>query len=219
MRSVGLGFAVLTCALLVSAPPSHAQTASDPLGLTAGNFLLRGRLVGIVPDSDGSTITRIGGHIAVDNTVTPEVDLSYFLTNHIAIEGETGITHNSLTAKDTALGDISVGNVWGAPILATVQYHLLPHARWNPYAGVGIAFEPYFDAQPAGGLVQQLSVRSEVGAVFQAGIDYQISDRWYGNLDVKKLLLSSYATVNDGEITASGSVSPLIVGLGIGLRF
>jgi outer membrane protein len=215
----GLPCLVLASALLIRPQPCHAQTAAEPSGgLTAGTLLLRGRVVGIFPENV-SSVTVIGGHINVSNSVTPEIDLSYFLTDHIALEGEAGITRNSLTAEDTAIGTVSVGKVWGAPIVAVVQYHLLPHARWNPYAGVGVSFLPYFDAQPAGGLSQQLSVRSEVGAVFQGGIDLQISDRWYGNLDIKKLIVSSYASVNDGEITATGQISPLIVGLGIGYRF
>ena len=209
----------MACALLALASPAHAQTATETSGLTAGTFLLRGRAVGIFPVHGNSTITVIGGHIDASDSATPEIDVSYFVTDHIAIEGEAGVTHNSLTARDTALGTVNVGKVWGAPVIALLQYHLLPRRRWNPYVGVGVGFLGYFDSQPAGGLVQQLSVRSEVGAVFQGGIDVQIDDRWYGNLDIKKLLVKSYASVDDGAITSSGHLNPLIVGLGIGYRF
>jgi outer membrane protein len=221
MRFVASGLSCLSMvyAMLAWAPAAHAQTAGDPLGLTAGTILLRGRIVGILPDDRDNTISVIGGHVEVSNSVTPEVDLSYFITDHLAIEGEAGVTHNSLVAKNTALGDIDVGKVWGAPIIAILQYHLLPRSRWNPYAGIGIAFLRYFDAQPGGGLVQQLSVQSETGAVFQAGLDFEITDRWYGNFDIKKLLVSSRATVDDGAITTTGNISPIIVGMGIGYRF
>jgi outer membrane protein len=215
----GLACLSMACAMLAAFPPAQAQTAADPFALTAGTILLRGNIVGIFPDNGDSTITRIGGHIAVSDSVTPAFDLSYFVTDHIAIEGITGVTHNSLTAEDTALGRIDVGRVWAAPTLALLQYHLLPQARLNPYAGVGISILSYFDAEAAGGLVRQLSVRSEVGAAFDAGIDWHITDHWYGNVDVKKLLVSSYASVNDGMITSTGHVSPIIVGLGIGYRF
>ncbi len=221
MRFVASGVPGLSvlCAMLALSTAAQAQTAADPFGLTAGTILLRGRVVGILPDNSDTTITEIGGHIDVSDSITPEVDLSYFLTDHIAVEAEAGITHNRLSAEDTALGTVEVGKVWGAPVLAVLQYHLLPRSRWNPYAGVGIAFLSYFDTQPAGGLVQQLSVKSEVGAAFQAGVDVRIDGPWYGNFDVKKLLVSSYARVNDGAISASGHISPIIVGLGIGYRF
>jgi outer membrane protein len=221
MRFVASGLISLSalCAMLASAPASHAQTASDPFGLTAGTVLLRGRIVGIFPDNSNSTISWIGGHVQVSNSVTPEVDISYFFTDHIAAAAAAGITHNSLSAEDTAYGSYTVGKVWGAPVVAVLQYHLLPRSRWNPYAGVGIAFLPYFDAQPAGGRVQQLSVKSQVGAAFQAGIDVQITGRWYGNIDFKQLIVGSYASVDDGAITSTGHINPIIVGLGIGYRF
>jgi outer membrane protein len=221
MRFVAPGLACLSmaCAMMALSPSSHAQAAGDPFQLTAGTVLLRGRIVGIFPDNSDSTITRIGGHITVSNSITPEVDISYFFTDHIAVEAEGGITHNALTASDTALGDIPIGKVWGAPILALLQYHLLPHARWNPYGGIGVAFLSYFNSQAAGGAVQQLSVSSEVGAAFQLGMDWQISGHWYGNIDLKKLLVGSNASVNNGAITESGHVSPIIIGLGIGYRF
>jgi outer membrane protein len=221
MRCIASGMACLSmvCTMLAPATASDAQTAADPFGLQAGTILLRGRVVGILPDDSNSSITRIGGHIRVSDSVTPEVDLTYFFTNHIAVEGETGITHNTLSAEDTVVGTVDVGKVWGAPALVLLQYHFLPRSRWNPYAGVGVSFLPYFSAQPAGGAVQQLSVRSEVGAAFQAGIDMHITGDWFGNLDIKKLLVSSYASVDDGAITSSGQISPIIVGFGIGYRF
>jgi outer membrane protein len=164
-------------------------------------------------------ITRIGGYIQVDDSVSPEFDLSYFITDHIAMEGETGVTRNTLTAEDTELGTVPIGKVWSAPVILVMQYHLLPQARFNPYLGAGLAVLPYFGATAAGGPVRQLSVDSEVGAALQAGFDYRITDHWYGNFDLKKLFVASYASVNDGEITSSGHVNPLIVGLGLGYRF
>jgi outer membrane protein len=221
MRAVlpSLGFIGFALALLAAIPSGHAQTVDNTSGLTAGDFLLRGRIVGVFPDNGNSTITRIGGYIQVDDTVSPEFDLSYFITDHLAVEGETGVSHSSLSAEDTRIGSVSIGKVWSAPVLLVLQYHLLPSRRWNPYIGAGLSILPYFDTQPAGGLVQQLSVRSEVGAALQAGIDYRFTDRWYGNFDIKQLFVASYASVNDGEITSSGHVNPLIVGLGIGYRF
>jgi outer membrane protein len=221
MQSVtsGLGCLSMLCSMLNAVPAADAQTAVDPFGLTAGTFLLRGRIVGILPDNHDNSVSVIGGHVEVSNSITPEVDLSYFMTDHLAIEVEAGVTHNRLIAENTVLGDVDVGKVWGAPVLALLQYHVLPRSRWNPYAGVGVAFLHYFDAEPAGGLAQQLSVQSETGAVFQAGLDLELTDRWYGNLDIKKLLVSSHASVNDGELTATGNISPIIVGFGIGYRF
>ena len=192
---------------------------SDSDGFAAGDILVRGRIVGIFPQHGGQPLSRIQGHVAIDNSVSPELDVTYFITDHIAIEGETGITTNSLTAVGTRLGTVDIGKVTSTPILLMLQYHPLPRSRWSPYFGPGIAGLPYFNAQPAGGLVRQLSVTSEVGAVLQAGFDYRITGRWYANFDIKKLFIGSQASIDDDLITTSGHISPLIVGAGIGYRF
>lgn len=209
---------VLTVALLGTVRAAEAQTLANSSGLVAGTILLRGRIVGILP-SGTTTLTRIGGHVQTDSRVSPEADLSYFVTDHIAVEGEVGVTQNTITAEDTKLGTVTIGTVRSVPILLMLQYHALPRFRWNPYAGAGLSILPYFDAQPAGGLVRQLSVTSEVGAALQAGVDYRISDRWYGNFDVKKLFVSANASIDNGRVIANGNISPWIIGAGIGYRF
>lgn len=215
----GRGLALAGLAISASATTAAAQTVDLGNDLVAGSFLVRGRVVGVLPKHNGSTITRIGGHLNTSNSVSPEIDLSYFFTDHIAIEGETGILHTKLTAENTRLGTVEIGKVSSVPLFIVPQYHFLPHARFNPYLGVGLAIVPYFDDQPAGGLVRQLSVSSEVGAIFQIGVDYRVSGPWYANLDVKKLILSAHATANDGLLSASGQVNPWIIGGGIGYRF
>ena len=203
---------------LITSVPVLAQ-AADNDGLTAGSLLLRGRVIGIFPEDSDSTITPIGGTIHVESTVSPEVDLSYFVTDHIAIEGEAGVLHSSLSANNTAFGDVSIGKVWSAPFDLTLQYHLLPHSRFNPYLGAGLNVTSYFGEQAAGGLVQNFSVDPAVGAVLEIGADYEIAGRWYGNLDVKQLLLGAHAHINNGEVDAKDNLNPVIVAAGIGYHF
>lgn len=196
--------------------PSFAQSAE---GLTAGSFLLRGRIIGIVPHNGGNTIKPIGGYIDKSSSVNPEIDLSYFFTDHLAIEGEVGITHQTLTAKNTRLGTVPIGQVSSVPIILMGQYHFLPHASLNPYFGIGVAITPYYGAEAAGGRIQQLSVTSEVGAAFQMGVDYDVQGPWFANFDVKKLILAAEASANNGRVTSSGQIDPWVIGAGIGYRF
>jgi outer membrane protein len=203
---------------LITASPIMAHAAGND-GLTAGTILLRGRVIGIIPEDSNSSITPIGGRITVDPSVSPEVDLSYFVTDHIAIEGEAGVLYSSIAAKNTAYGDITIGKVWSAPIDLTLQYHLLPQSRFNPYVGAGLNVTTYFGEQAAGGLVQNFSVDTAVGAVLEIGADYQIAGRWYANLDVKQLLLGAQAHINNGEVDAKDRLNPVILGAGIGYQF
>lgn len=208
--------ALIALPILLAASPALAQATE---GLTAGTLLLRGRVVGVIPEKGATTIKQIGGYFDNSSTVTPEIDLSYFFTDHLAIEGEIGVIHETLTAVGTRLGTVPVGRVSALPIILMGQYHFRPRARLNPYLGIGLAITPYFDAEPAGGLIQQLSVTSKVGAAFQLGVDYRVQGPWYANFDVKKLILSAEASANDGRLSASGPVNPWVIGAGIGYRF
>ncbi|HEX3983080.1 MAG TPA: OmpW family outer membrane protein, partial [Acidisoma sp.] len=138
-------------ALLCPGGAALAQSEGTSSGLVAGTLLLRGRVLGVLPRQGVSTITRIGGHLDTSDSVTPEIDLSYFFTNHIALEGEIGFLHTTLTAEGTQLGTATIGKVSSLPVLLVPQYHFLPLDRFNPYMGAGLAVVPYFNADPAGG--------------------------------------------------------------------
>ncbi|WP_459696598.1 OmpW/AlkL family protein [Acidisoma sp. C75] len=205
--------------MLTMPPLCHAQSTGGAGGFHAGDWLVRLRLVGIIPDHGGTPISPLGGNFENDNLATPELDLSHFFTRHLAIEGEVGVFRENIRARNTVLGTLPVGTVEAAPVLLLGQFHALPDSLINPYIGIGFAVVPYFDAEPAGGLVQQLSVQTEVGAVFQLGADLHLGGPWFANLDVKKLVLPAVASVNHGGATSSGQVNPWILGGGIGYRF
>src|SRR3546814_1627602 len=55
------------------------------------------------------------------------------------------------------------------------------------------------------------------GVAFQAGFDYRLTDRWYFNADVKKILLNTDVTVttsNGTVIRADTDLDPWVVGVG-----
>src|SRR3546814_6184074 len=60
------------------------------------------------------------------------------------------------------------------------------------------------------------------GVAFQAGFDYRLTDRWYFNADVKKILLNTDVTVttsNGTVIRADTDLDPWVVGVGVGYKF
>ena len=46
-----------------------------------------------------------------------------------------------------------------------------------------------------------------------------IDDKWFVNVDVKKLFLQTDVSINSGAITADVDIDPWIVGVGIGRTF
>jgi outer membrane protein len=54
----------------------------------------------------------------------------------------------------------------------------------------------------------------------QAGLDYQLNDRWSLNFDVKKAFVDTKLHINGGGVTAGDvDLDPWVIGFGVGYRF
>lgn len=223
MTSNGFPQVCATAALVwgALALPSRAAASdrADDSGLKAGSLLVRGRLIASVPYEAQSEIAQIGGRLRTQASVLPDGDLTYFLTDHWAVGGEAGILRTKVAAEKTLVGDLDIGHVWSAPVMATAQYHFLPEQRLNPYVGAGVYASWYFGEKPAGGLVTSFKVPPQYGAILVAGIDYQISGRWYANAEIKQVFLAEQTYQSSSGAAARVSLNVLIAGVGIGYRF
>ena len=184
--------------------------------LAKERFQLRVRALGVVPDEDSSVTAggaRLNGDIDVSNALVPEVDLTYFLTNNIAVEAIAGTARHELDFNGANLGD-----VWILPPTVTLQYHFSPQNAFSPYVGAGINYSMFY-GEDAGKGFNNLDVDSGVGPALQAGFDYWINDHWGVNLDVKKIWLDIDASLNNGAIKADVELDPWLIGAGVSYRF
>jgi outer membrane protein len=207
-----------------AALPAYAQTtaADDALaGKQAGTFMVRGRVIGVLPLDTSSSISAIGGNVTTTNQVAPEVDVSYFVTDNIAVEIIAATTRHEVAGEATALGKVDVGSVWALPPTITAQYHFMPRSAFSPYVGVGLNAMFFYDANPARPTVSHVSFEDNVGAALQVGCDYNFSGRWFANVDVKQIFLSTTAHLRTamGPVTAKVDMDPMVVGVGVGYRF
>lgn len=219
--------------------PAHAQTTtppapapaaapsggldfsfnSAPVGKEAGTFMVRLRAIGVIPENFSSSITPIGGTVGVTATAAPEVDLSYFFTDNIAVEAIAASTKHTITANNTVIGNVPVGTAWVLPPTVTLQYHFMPHEQFSPYLGVGLSVDFFYATQPAGPPISKFGLSTTAGPAIQAGFDYNFAGHWFLNFDVKQLFVNTTARINGGTIIAKTALSPTIVGAGIGYRF
>nr|WP_289852077.1 OmpW family outer membrane protein [Rhizobium sp. SSA_523] len=190
----------------------------DAGAFQAGDILLRARIMGAMPYDQHTRIDGIGGEIDVPAMILPDIDISYFVTDHWAIEGQTGVLRNDITIHRSAYGDIPVGKVWSLPLSVTAEYHPLQDARLSPYLAAGVLINWFFGEEPAGGYVDHFKVSTRYGAVLRAGMDYRLDDRWFANAEVRQLFLPEQTIENRG-MTAKTSLKLLSFGLGIGFRF
>ncbi|MDR3522458.1 MAG: OmpW family outer membrane protein [Acidocella sp.] len=216
-KSLYLGMFGAAALSLAAVQPAAAQSAS-PTGFQAGDFLVHLRAIDVIPENFTSSVTVVGGRVNVTQQVAPEIDLSYFITNHISVEAIAASTRHSVS-DSTAHGKIDVGSVWALPPTVTLQYHLSPIAGFQPYAGVGLTVAFFYDSHPAGGAVTSASYSTAIGPTLDAGFDYALGGNWYANVDVKQMFISTKANLDHGVIVAKTALSPTVVGVGIGYRF
>jgi len=214
-----VGAAMAAMAVAVGAHDAGAQDAGLQ-GKKAGDILVRVRALGVVPDENDSNITVIGGELDASNTLVPELDLSYFFTDNIAAELILATTPHNISASRTSLGKVDVGDVWLLPPTLTLQYHPFPKSRFSPYVGAGLNLTLFYAEDAAGGTVRSLSFDNfSVGFAAQAGLDYQINDRWSINLDIKKVFIEAEAELNGGAIAGQVDLDPWLFGIGVGYKF
>ena len=199
---------------------AFAQESSEKE--TKWKFRLRGVLV--QPD-ENTTVPIIKGGLNVKTQIMPEVDITYFFNKHWAAELILATPiHQVFTDKSdlSALGgpreaDVNLGHVWLLPPTLTLQYHFEGETI-HPYLGAGVNYTMFYGEDP--GDVIDVTYEDGFGFAMQAGLDYDINDKWFINADIKYILLSSDVDVNVGAaiLDTDVSLNPFLFGVGVGMR-
>lgn len=227
-------------ALMIAGISVFGQSAETRTEVSAKHeWRIRLRGLGVVPQ-ESATVGVIGGDAKISNSFIPELDFTYFFTKHWAAELILGTTHHdvSTTSSDlSAIGasnnaNVDLGKVWLLPPTLTLQYHY-PVGKFNPYLGAGVNYTIFYSVDK-GPVVQNIEYKNKFAFAAQAGFDYDISKRLFINIDVKKLFLSTTATVDAsnltptanpelspvlGNIKADVKINPWLMGVGIGFKF
>ncbi|KAF2516284.1 OmpW family protein [Flavobacterium salilacus subsp. salilacus] len=192
---------------------------------------MRVRGVGVIPD-ESADIGIIGGDVDISTSLIPEVDFTYFFTKNIAAELILGTTKHDVhtTGSDiSAIGgptsaDVDLGSVCLLPPTLTVQYHFYANETFKPYVGAGVNYTIFYNVDE-GSTVRDVEYDNALGYAFQVGFDVMLNDKFFINMDVKKIFLSTDVTV-DGSNLAEGlsipaevDINPLLVGFGVGMKF
>ncbi|MBL4638926.1 MAG: OmpW family protein [Kordiimonadaceae bacterium] len=187
------------------------------IAVTAGDspWLVRLRVIDVSPDV--SSTTSIGGAATVESSWVPELDITYFWTDHVATELILATSKHTMGAVGTGLGDLNLGHVWVLPPTLLLQYHPNPNGQIRPYIGAGINYTIFYSADSAG--FNSIDYSNSFGVAFQGGIDIGINDHWAFNVDVKKIYIQSDVSINGGAVTAAADINPWVFGAGLAYRF
>ena len=205
--------------LAVGAQPAHAE---------AGDVLvrLRGIMVSPTEEAGGVQPTFPTGSVAVDDAIVPELDFTYMLTNNIGAELILATSPHDIEGRGALAGVGKLANTMALPPTLTLQYHLAPAAKVRPYVGAGVNYTIFYDEDASGALdaaigSTKVSADDSFGYALQAGVDVDLTDRLFLNLDVKYIDIDTTATLRTGALVNKVDVSldPVVAGIGLGMRF
>jgi outer membrane protein len=214
-------YMIAAAALLSAAPPAYAG---------AGDVYLRFRGIVVAPnESSGSVLPAFPGEkVKVNNSVMPEVDVTYMVADHWGLELIAATTKHTASGKTGTTGSIGkLASTWVLPPTLTLQYHPIKEGPVRPYVGAGVNYTLFYSEDASSGLEAavgktKVHMSSSAGWAAQAGVDVDISKNMFLNLDVKYIDMDTTARL---QTTAIGTqrvrvhLNPFVFGAGVGFRF
>ncbi|MGL4584729.1 MAG: OmpW/AlkL family protein [Flavobacterium sp.] len=230
---------ILGAALFVSGSAFAQETTSAP-EKTDYKWQMRLRGVGVIPHNRAD-ISTIGGQIDVNNNFIPELDFTYFFTKNFAAELILGTSRHTVGTLGSSLpaavggpatANLDLGSVYLLPPTLMVQYHHQVTDNFKPYVGIGANYTIFYNEKS--GVAKDISYDNKLGWGYQFGFDIDITEKFFINVDFKKLFLKTDVTVNASnlltpeaqaagttelKIPAKVKIDPMLIGFGVGMRF
>lgn len=212
--------------ILIAAASVAALTA--PAFAAQGDWLVRARAIYVAPQDDAGPVlpTFPTGSVSVDDAIVPELDFTYFLTDNIGAELILATSPHDISGEGALVGLGEIADTMALPPTLTLQYHFLPDAKFRPYVGAGINWTIFYSEDATDSLVTAIgatdvSLDDSFGWAVQAGADIDITERVFLNIDVKYVDIDTTATLTTGALvnTVDVDIDPIIVGVGLGMRF
>ena len=217
---------IVTGIAIASASPAFAQ---DRTGIAAGDVLLRLRGIVVAPNESSGSITPTfpGEHVKVNNSVMPEIDVTYMATDTIGFELIAATTKHTASGTTGTTGSIGkLASTWVLPPTLTAQYHFNPHGTMRPYLGAGVNYTIFWNENASRGLENavgptRVRMSDSFGWAAQAGVDVDINPKMFVNFDVKYIDIKTKARLDTtaiGRQDVRMTLDPLVFGVGIGFR-
>ena len=205
-----------------------AMAAAPSMSYEEGDLIVRARIITVDPQGDSEKV-RVNGAatdsgVAVNSDTVPEVDFTYMIDKNWGTELILAYSKHTVSTTAGALSGLGdVADVKVLPPTLTLQYHFSPDSNIRPYLGAGINYTMFFDEKLTGGikgLANKISLDDSWGLAAQAGLDVDINDTWFVNLDVKYIDMKTEANISgDNSIKVDTDIDPLVWGIGVGRVF
>ena len=207
-----------------------AAAMAAPAQAAQGDVLVRLRGIMVAPnEKSGSVLPGFPGEkVKVNNTITPEIDITYMATDNIGFELIAATSRHTVSGKTGTTGSLGKLAATNAlPPTLTVQYHFAPGSKIRPYIGAGVNYTLFFNNDASSALEgavgkTKVHLSDSVGWAGQAGVDIDLTEKLFLNFDVKYIDIDTKArltTAAAGVQRVKVSLDPWVFGVGVGMRF
>lgn len=153
--------------------------------------------------------------VSINSKWIPEFDFSYAFTENFRAELVLTIPQKQ---EVTLAGVGKLGSFRHLPPTLVVQYHFAPKSTIQPYVGVGANFTLIYDTDLKVANVPLDLENYSLGFAAQAGVDCDLGNGMYLNVDVKKAMLRSDVLAGGARLTTA-KLDPWILSVGLGWKF
>ena len=192
--------------------------ANTAMAFEPGDWLVRVGASMVDPKTNNHEI------VSVDDATSATFNFTYMMTDIWAIEllAAVPFKHDLELVEAIAepmTGDKTIGSTKQLPPTLSLQYHMMPTSRFQPYVGLGINYTVFSDEKTTGLLEgTKLDLGSSWGLGVQFGFDVLLTDNVFLNLDMRYINIETKAKL-DGVSIDTVKIDPMIYGAHIGFRF
>lgn len=213
--------ATLAVALAAAAPLAFAQDAGTTSTSSGKRVSIVGSASQLEPTKNGwaGDDQRFKAH----GDVAPTLGVTYHINDNIGVEAWGAVDKYShrVTGND---GQGKLGNVKSQPYAVSGQYQFgAADQTIRPFVGLGY-YEQNFDAEeteangPLAG--RRIGIETAKGAMATVGVDANINERWFARADARYMHDTNDAKVRvDGQEVSDANFAPVVVGVGVGVKF
>lgn len=207
---------LLAVALATALAPSFAMAEK-------GDIVVRLRATQVSPDEKSKLDNATFGansDLKVDNNTIPELDISYYFTKNIAAELILALGTRHKVEADLNGTKVDLGKVNLLPPTLLAQWHFNPDQTFDPYVGAGISYIRAMDNSLSLPNSTDIHIsRNNWGAALQAGLDFNLENKWLLNVDVKKIWFDTTVRLDGVGKIDNLDIDPWVVSLGFGKKF
>ncbi len=204
----------LSVAILTTLGLGLGATSFSAQALEAGDMFMRFTLTNVNPNDDSTNFTNVAAAPEVDDDTQLGVTFVYMFDSNIGFEvlAATPFSH------DITIGGTKVAETKHLPPTFSVQYYFNPQTNVRPYVGLGLNYTTFFDSKTVDALGGDLDLDDSFGLAVQAGIDYDINEKWFVNADIRYMNIETTAT-NSVAGSSDVDINPTVISIGAGFRF